>query len=66
MSESARDIDDPSHYSIEEAKQKAEHDRKMKQEKKQEVRVGHIAEEGLLPAEEESRRTPRSTAAKGR
>lgn len=36
-----QDIDDPSHYSIEDAKQKAEHDRKMKaaEAKKQKVRM---------------------------
>ena len=38
--ETAADIDDPEHYSIEDAKQKAEHDRKMKraEEKKLQVR----------------------------
>ena len=37
---SAKDIEDPDHYSVEDAKQKAEHDRMMKlaEEKKQHVR----------------------------
>ena len=37
---SAKDIEDPDHYSVEDAKQKAEHDRVMKlaEDKKQQVR----------------------------
>ena len=37
---SAKDIEDPEHYSVEDAKQKAEHDRmiKLAEEKKQHVR----------------------------
>lgn len=40
LQEPAKDIEDPEHYSIEDAKQKAEHDRKMKEAeaKKQKVR----------------------------
>ena len=40
MAEPAKDIDDPEHYSIEDAKQKAEQDRLMKEAeaKKQKVR----------------------------
>ena len=39
LQEPATDIEDPAHYSIEDAKQKAEHDRKMREaeEKKQKV-----------------------------
>ena len=35
----AEDIDDPEHYSIEDAKQKAEHDRKMKRAEEKKIHV---------------------------